>query len=185
MPTEWISSMVIVAQSNGKIRKCLDSRDLNQVVMRPKYQVFTLEEIFSSLAKLFSTSGAKDSFYQIALDKKSSLKTTFWKQFGRFRYLCMLFGVNLAPEKFECKLNKKHEDLPRIMVLRDDILVLGYGETKKEAEDNHDDNLKRLLDRIRQVKLDLNEVESFKGLDTVHGDGSRDHLISGNAETNK
>lgn len=72
--------MVIVAKPNGKIRICLDPRDLNQAIMRPKYQMFTLEEILPRIAKakVFSTLDAKDSFYQIALDKESSLKITFW-----------------------------------------------------------------------------------------------------------
>ena len=39
-PTEWISSMVIVAKP-AKIRVCLDPR----VFKRPKYQISTLEEI--------------------------------------------------------------------------------------------------------------------------------------------
>ena len=43
------------------------------------------------------------------------------------------------------------------MVFRDDILVAGYGETQEEAEVNHDDNVKKLLDRARQVKLKLNK----------------------------
>ena len=69
----------------------------------------------------------------------------------------MPFGVNLAPEEFECKLHEKRNDLPGIEVLRDDILVVGLGETQEEAEANHDDNLRRLLNRARQVKLKLNK----------------------------
>ena len=49
-PTEWISSMVIVAKP-GKIRICLDPQDLNKALKRPKYQMPTLEEILPRLAK--------------------------------------------------------------------------------------------------------------------------------------
>ena len=31
-PSSWISSMVIVPKKNGKIRMCLDSRDLNKAI---------------------------------------------------------------------------------------------------------------------------------------------------------
>lgn len=70
-PTEWISSVVIVTKP-GKIRICLDPRDLNQMP--------TLEEILPRLAKanVFSTLDAKDGFYQIGLDEESSMKTAFW-----------------------------------------------------------------------------------------------------------
>ena len=77
-PTEWISSMVVVAKP-GKIMICLDPRDLNKALKRPKYQMPTLEELLPKLgkAKVFSTLDAKDGFYQIALDKESNMKTAF------------------------------------------------------------------------------------------------------------
>ena len=43
-PSEWISSMVIVAKPQ-KIRICLDPKDLNRAVQRPKFQMPTLEEL--------------------------------------------------------------------------------------------------------------------------------------------
>ena len=53
---------------------CLDTRDLNQAILRPKWQMPTLEEILPRLAetKVFSILGATDGFYQIGLDKNSS-----------------------------------------------------------------------------------------------------------------
>ena len=156
-PTDWISSMVVVAKPN-KIRICLDPKDLNQALKRPKYQMPTLDELLPKLnnAKVFTTLDAKDGFYQISLDEQSSKLTTFWTPFGRYRYLRMPFGVNTAPEEFECKLQEKLADLPGVEVLRDDMLVIGYGDTQEEAERNHDKNLKALLNRARAVNLKLN-----------------------------
>ena len=123
-PSDWISSMVVVAKP-GKIRICLDPKDLNKGIRRPKYQLPTLEEVLSKLskAKVFTTLDAKDGFYQITLDERSSKFTTFWTPFGRYRYLRMPFGVNAAPEEFECKLQEHLSDLNGVDVLRDDILV--------------------------------------------------------------
>ena len=42
-------------------------------------------------------------------------------------------------------------------VIRDDILVVGYGETDSEALLNHDQNVVRLLERAKQVHLKLNK----------------------------
>lgn len=33
-PTQWVNPIVIVEKSNGKLRICLDPRDLNTAVMR-------------------------------------------------------------------------------------------------------------------------------------------------------
>ena len=40
-------------------------------------------------------------------------------------------------------------------ILRNEILVAGYGDTQEEAETNHDENLRKLLDRARKVNLKL------------------------------
>ena len=65
---------------------------------------------------------AKDGFYQIGLDEQSIRMTTFWTPFGYYKYLRLPFGINLAPEEFECKLHEKLEGLPGVAVIRDDII---------------------------------------------------------------
>ena len=59
----------------------------------------------------------------------------------------MPFGVSLAPEEFGCKLHEKLDDLPGVVVLRDDVLVMRYGDSQEEAVKDHDENLVRLLQR--------------------------------------
>ena len=49
-PSEWIYGMVIVAKSQN-IRLCLDPKDLNRAVQRPKFQMPTLEELLPELSK--------------------------------------------------------------------------------------------------------------------------------------
>ena len=51
---------------------------------------------------------------------------------------------------------KSYKGLDGVEILRDDILVAGYGDTQEEAEANHDQNLRKLLDRVRKVNLKLN-----------------------------
>ena len=119
----------------------------------------TLEELLPELSKagIFSSFDAKDGFYQVSLDEESSKLTTFWTPPGRYRYLRMPFGISLAPEVFESKLQECLADLPGVKVIRDDILVVGYGETDSEALINHDQNVIQLLERARQVNLKLNK----------------------------
>ena len=88
------------------------------------------------------------------------MKTAFWTPFGRYHYLRKPFGVSLAPEEFECKLHKKlHvDDIPGVVVLLDNVLVMGYGDSQEEAViDSHDENLVRLLQRARETDLKLNK----------------------------
>ena len=42
-PTEWVSSLVVVEKPNGKVRLCLDPRDLNKAIQREYYHMQTMD----------------------------------------------------------------------------------------------------------------------------------------------
>ena len=44
-------------------------------------------------------------------------------------------------------------------MIRDDIIVMGFGETQEQAVLNHDENLIKLLERARKVNLRLNSLK--------------------------
>ena len=47
-PTNWVNSLVIREKDNGRLRLCLDPKDLNEAIQRDHYPVPTLEEITQS-----------------------------------------------------------------------------------------------------------------------------------------
>ena len=95
-PTPWISSMLAVPQKHGKIRICLDPKDLNKAVLRD-YPMPTIEDIATRLHgdKVFTVLDAKNGFWHVKLDEESYL-TTFHTPFGRHRWCRMLFGISSA-----------------------------------------------------------------------------------------
>ena len=46
-PTAWVNSMVVNEKRNGKLRICIDPRDLNKALLREHYQLPTQQEITS------------------------------------------------------------------------------------------------------------------------------------------
>ena len=60
--TEWISSMVVVRKPSGKLRICIDPKDLNRALQRPHYPIPTIDEVLPRLAnaKIFSVLDAKE-----------------------------------------------------------------------------------------------------------------------------
>ena len=119
----------------------------------------TIEDILPDLsnAKRFSVLDAKDGFWHVRLDYESSLMTTFNSPFGRFRWLRMPFGINTAPEEFQRRQHQALEGLPGVKSIHDDILVIGEGKTAAEAQENHDRNFIRLMERCREKRLKLNK----------------------------
>ena len=61
-PTKWVSSIVYIRKKNGKLRLCLDPKDLNRAIMRCHYKTPTMEELAHKLsgAQHFSKLDAKN-----------------------------------------------------------------------------------------------------------------------------
>ena len=67
VPTEWISSMVVVKKSNGKIRLCIDPKPLNQALKRNHYPLPVMDDLLAQLAnaKVFSVVDARNGFWHV------------------------------------------------------------------------------------------------------------------------
>jgi hypothetical protein len=48
-PTPWVSPLVAVPKSNGDIRVCVDMRRVNEVILRERHPIPTLEETLQDL----------------------------------------------------------------------------------------------------------------------------------------
>ena len=99
---------------------------------------------------------------------ESSLLTTFWTPFGRYRYLRMAQGISSAPEEFQRRKNEALTGLGGVEVIADDFLCYGRGESMEEALADHDCNLENLLKRVRSViRLKFNKNKLRLNLDQV------------------
>ena len=157
-PTPWISSMIAVPKRNGKLRICLDPKDLNKAIQRENYPLPTIEEVATRLhgAKVFTLLDVRNGFWHVKLEEESTYLTTFHTPFGRYRWKRMPFGISSAPEVFQRKMHEFAEGLTGTEVVADDFLIVGYGESYKEAMADHDKNLLAFLSRCEQHDLHLN-----------------------------
>jgi predicted aspartyl protease len=176
-PTDWVSSMVVVKKPTGKLRICLDPKQLNQAIKRSHHQMTTIEEILPDLhqAKIFSVVDAKNGFWHVELDDDSSKLTCFNTPFGRYRWLRMPFGICSAPEEYTRRQEQALEGLRGVKSIADDMLVYGVGETEEEAIIDHNNNLRNLMRRCEEMGLKLNKDKAKLGLQEVPFIG---HVIS-------
>ena len=158
-PTQWVSSMVVTQKPSGKVRVCIDPQRLNQALKRRHYPLPVIEDILPELSKarVFTKADLKDGFLQIQLDDASSKLTTFQTAWGRYRWLRMPYGISPAPKCFQQKLDQCLEGLKGVYKIAGDLLVIGQGDTDEEADQDHDQNLKNLLDRCRTKGIKLNK----------------------------
>ena len=180
-PTDWVSSLVYSRKANGKIRICLDPKDLNLAIKRPHYATRTLDEVTHHLggARVFSKLDARSGYWSVHLDQPSSLLTTFNSPFGRYRFLRLPFGLNLSQDVFQERMDRILEYCPGTIGIADDVGVFG------KDEQQHDENLRHLMKTASQHGLVFNETKcsiktdslTFFGLhfdkDGVHPDPER------------
>ncbi len=155
--TEWCSGMVVVPKPNGKIRICVDLTHLNNNVCRERHILPAVDETLAKLpgATVFSKLDATAGFWQIPLHKDSVPLTTLITTYGRYCFHRLPFGISSAPEHFQKRLTQMLDGLEGTLCHADDILV--FGSTRKE----HDARLVKVLDRLQQKGLTLNEKCQF------------------------
>ena len=170
-PTDWVNSLVIAEKPNGKLRLCLDPKDLNEAIKRPHYTTKTLEEALAEMpnAKYFSKLDAQSGYWQLKLDEKSSYLTTFNSPHGRYKFNRLPFGLVCAQDYFQMKMDEIFEDIPGVTPLVDDVLI--SGSTREE----HDRTLRKALERAKERNLKLNPDKLTVGVQEVEYFG---HLVT-------
>ena len=150
-PTEWVSSLTYVRKKSGKIRLCLDPKDLNKAICRPHHVSKTLDEIHLLCgASVFSKLDARSGYWSVPLDHDSSILTTFNTHLGRFRFKRLPFGLNLAQDVFQKHMDTMLTNLTGIINIADDIIV--YGKNTQL----HDENMIALFNGAREYGLVFN-----------------------------
>ena len=118
----------------------------------------------------------KKGYWHQELDKTSSYLTTFNLEFGRYRYTVMPFGTTIAGDIFQRKLDQCFGHLQNVIVIADDIMVIG----KQPNHKDHNQALTALLNTARKCNICLNheklqykqqEVKFFR--ETYTTDGSK------------
>ena len=151
--SEYAYPVVMVKKKDGSLRFCCDFRRLNDVTRCDSYLLPRISEVISTLegAKVFSTLDLKSEYHQILMNPEDRHKTAFATQFGLYEWKAMPMGLKNAPSTFERLMDLIMTDLngKNVLIYLDDILIFG------KDFDEHYDNLREVLDRLRSAKLKL------------------------------
>ena len=101
------------------------------------------------------------AFHQVELHPHSRDITTFVVSNGLCRYKRLLFGVNMATEKFQQIVWQIIQDCPGAYKLHDDLQVVGAN------GEEHDENLERVMCRLQESGLTLNYDKCEIGVDSM------------------
>ena len=121
----WMSGMVVVSKSGGKVRVCVDLTELNKHVVRPRYQLPTVDEVFSKLGDgaVFSKLDANSGFFQCKLSEESQTLTSFLSPWSSYCYCKVPFGITSGQEYFQQKIDGVIGNSENTAGMVDDICV--------------------------------------------------------------
>ena len=75
----YSSNVVLVRKKNGRLRLCVDYRQLNDITVKDSFALLRLEEIFYCLhgARFFTTMDMKSGYHQIEVKESHKERTAF------------------------------------------------------------------------------------------------------------
>ena len=129
-PTPWVNSVVTEVKPNGELRVCLDPTDLNKAVLREYHPIPVVEDIVPELkgSDLFTKLDLKDGYWHIKLDEESSYLTTFSTPYGKYRFGRLPFGLRVAQDVFQWKVDETFDPCEGTIGISVDITLHGKGE---------------------------------------------------------
>ncbi|XP_073019399.1 uncharacterized protein [Primulina eburnea] len=127
--TKWLSNIVPVMKKNGKVRICIDFRDLNCATPKDVYVMPIPDMLIDSVARneLLSFMDGFSGYNQIKIAEADTHKTEFRcpGAVGTFEWLVMPFGLKNAGATYQRAMNSIFHDMigHHIEVYKDDIVV--------------------------------------------------------------
>ena len=135
-PTPWVSSLTYPKKANGKLRICLDPKDLNKAIIHENHKALTLEEIAHVLtgATKFSKVDGNKAFFGMHLMEEVSLLMTFNTHLRRYRFLHVPFRLKMSQDIFQMRMDDIIAQCPGVLAIHNKVFI--YGEDDRDHNAN-------------------------------------------------
>ncbi|XP_055806917.1 uncharacterized protein LOC129875663 [Solanum dulcamara] len=158
----WLANIVPVPKKDGKIRVCVDYRDLNKASPKDDFPLPNIHILIDNCAKheLQSFVDCFAGYHQILMDEEDADKTAFITPWGVYCYRVMPFGLKNAGATYMRAMTTIFHDMihKEIEVYVDDVII------KSQKSSNHLTDLKKFFDRLRRYNLKLNPAKCAFGV---------------------
>jgi hypothetical protein len=155
--TDWVSNIVPVEKKNtGKIRICVDFRNLNRATPKDEYLMPVADLLIDSASgnKVISFLDGNVGYNHIFMVKEDLSKTAFHCLgfVGLFEWVVMTFGLKNAGATYQRAMNLIFHDLLGVLmeVYIHDVVV------KLAGIEDHVTDLKLSLERMKKFELQMN-----------------------------
>ena len=154
--SSWSAPIVLIPKPDGTKRMCINYKKLNDITIKDAYPIPRIDDIFTriSKSKYYSKFDFRQAYYQIEMDENSINKTAFSTSNGHYEFLRLPFGLSNAPKDFNRLMEEVFYELRKFVEhFFDDATA--HSITINE----HLIHIRRILQRVRDVKLKLNYLK--------------------------
>jgi len=110
---EWVANIVPVPKKDGKVRMCVDYRDLNKASLKDNFPLPHIDILVDNTAqcKVFSFMDGFSGYNQIKMSPKDREKTSFITPWGTFYCKAMPFGLINAGATYQRGMTTLFHDM--------------------------------------------------------------------------
>jgi hypothetical protein len=104
----WGAPVLFVQKKDGSQRMCVDYRPLNDVIVKNKYLLPRIEDLFDQMrcARVFSKIELRPGYHQMKIRPSDIPKTILSTRYGLYEFTIMSFGLTNTPAYFTELKNK-------------------------------------------------------------------------------
>ena len=151
---EWLANVVLVPKKDGKVRMCVDLRDLNKASPKDDFPLPHIDVLVDNTAgyALLSFMDEFSGYNQIKMILEDMEKTSLIMSWEMYCYKVMSFGLKNAGATYQRAATTLLHDLinKEVEVYVDDMIV------KSKEHEGHILALRKFFERIWFYKLWLN-----------------------------
>lgn len=165
----WMSNLVTARKKDGGVRLCVNLTAVNKAIIPQRFPLPTMDELTARIAgnTVFSKIDLLGAYLQLELAPEVRSMTSFVSHIGCFRFRRLPFGLASGPSAFQQVINRILDGLPGAVAILDDILIYGRN------MDEHDNNLRRVLQRLERYGATLRQDKCVIGQSSVDFNGHR------------
>jgi hypothetical protein len=104
----WGGPVIFVLKKDGTQRLCVDYHALNEVIIKNKYPLPWIDDLFDQLcgACVFTKIDLRSGYHQLKIQECDIPKNAFVSRYGLYEYMVMSFELTNAPAYFMYLINK-------------------------------------------------------------------------------
>nr|GEU31058.1 transposon Ty3-G Gag-Pol polyprotein [Tanacetum cinerariifolium] len=97
----WGAPALFVKKKDGSFRMCIDYRELNKLIVKNRYPLLRIDDLFDQLqgSRVYSKIDLRSGYHQIRAREEDILKIAFRTRYGHYEFQVMPFGPTNALAK--------------------------------------------------------------------------------------